>query len=630
MLSVLRVHLPSDIPIAGCELLPYVLLRRPDTSITTDDVPASSPVDGYHLRCRWYRIQSDKRVAVCSVHPSEAATLQCLGCVKGKLAVAKSYHCSTKCFADAWRHHRVMHTRAACYPQENGAVEDEPHLGHFNLGSAGKLEGGSTGSNVLSNGSVLSNSAQTLVSLDQVGNGDTWYEVGQGKTYTPTADDVGHVLKLECMAVDSVTGIGISAASTVLTSQVIPAPSPTPRRLILVNSIDGPAALEMEGRTAAPGTFTVLSYNVLADLYATSDMYSYCPPWALSWAYRRQNLLREIVNYRADILCLQEVQSDHFEEFFSPELEKHGYAAVYKKKTAELYTGTVYAIDGCATFYRRDRFSLVKKYEVEFNKAAQSLSEALVPSATKKAALSRLLKDNVALIVVLEARESGNTIDGQSASGKRGQLLCVANTHIHANTELKDVKLWQVHTLLKGLEKIAASADIPMLVAGDFNSVPMSAPHSLLATGRVDAAHPDLATDPLGILRPPSKLCHSLPLTSAYSALGRMNGVGPMLDRQRLHMDPSSDEPFFTNCTRDFLGTLDYIFYTDNSLEVESLLELLDEERLRKDTALPSPEWSSDHIALLAEFRWLRVNPENRSGRDSFPSLQREGGRLRT
>jgi hypothetical protein len=41
----------------------------------------------------------------------------------------------------------------------------------------------------------------------------------------------------------------------------------------------------------------------------------------------------------------------------------------------------------------------------------------------------------------------------------------------------------------------------------------------------------------------------------------------------------------------------------DNSLEVESLLELLDEERLRKDTALPSPEWSSDHIALLAEFR---------------------------
>ena len=43
----------------------------------------------------------------------------------------------------------------------------------------------------------------------------------------------------------------------------------------------------------------------------------------------------------------------------------------------------------------------------------------------------------------------------------------------------------QVHTLLKGLEKIAASADIPMLVAGDFNSVPGSPAHALLTKGKV-------------------------------------------------------------------------------------------------------------------------------------------------
>jgi CCR4-NOT transcription complex subunit 6 len=52
---------------------------------------------------------------------------------------------------------------------------------------------------------------------------------------------------------------------------------------------------------------------------------------------------------------------------------------------------------------------------------------------------------------------------------------------------------------------------------------------------------------------------------SAYSAFGRLNGVGPTLDRQKRRMDSSSDEPFFTNCTRDFLGTLDYIFYTGES-----------------------------------------------------------------
>jgi endonuclease/exonuclease/phosphatase family metal-dependent hydrolase len=80
-----------------------------------------------------------------------------------------------------------------------------------------------------------------------------------------------------------------------------------------------------------------------------------------------------------------------------------------------------------------------------------------------------------------------------TAQSESGVLLDVqANTHIHANPELKDVKLWQVHTLLKGLEKIAASADIPMLVAGDFNSVPgRSAPPARLP-------RPPL---PLGVLR---------------------------------------------------------------------------------------------------------------------------------
>ena len=47
----------------------------------------------------------------------------------------------------------------------------------------------------------------------------------------------------------------------------------------------------------------------------------------------------------------------------------------------------------------------------------------------------------------------------------------------------------QVHTLLKGLEKIATSADIPMIVAGDFNSTPGSAAHDLLTQRSVRPDH---------------------------------------------------------------------------------------------------------------------------------------------
>ncbi|KAL0405029.1 UNVERIFIED_CONTAM: Carbon catabolite repressor protein 41 [Sesamum radiatum] len=587
MLSVLRVHLPSDIPIVGCELTPYVLLKRPDKSVITDDVTELNPVDGHFLRYRWYRIQSDRKVAVCSVHPTEQATLQCLGCVKAKLPVAKSYHCSPKCFSDAWQHHRVLHERAASAVNENGN-EEKKFLGDLIV-----LVVRHQSNTSLSNGTA----ALYPAAVTQRSGGETWFEVGRSKTYTPTADDIGHVLKFECVVVDAETKLPVGPTNTLLTSRVIPAPSPSPRRLISVSGIDVPGHLDLDGRISSGGTFTVLSYNILSDACASSELYSYCPSWALSWTYRRQNLLREIVGYRADIVCLQEVQSDHFEEFFAPELDKHGYQALFKRKTAEVFGGNINTIDGCATFFRRDRFSHVKKYEVEFNKAAQSLTDALVPSAQKKNALNRLVKDNVALIVVLEAKFGNHGIDNP---GKR-QLVCVANTHVNVHQDLKDVKLWQVHTLLKGLEKIAASADIPMLVCGDFNSIPGSAPHALLAMGKVDPLHPDLAIDPLGILRPAAKLTHQLPLVSAYSSFARV-GVGLGLE-QRRKMDPATNEPLFTNCTRDFIGTHDYIFYSADSLTVESLLELLDEDSLRKDTALPSPEWSSDHIALLAEFR---------------------------
>lgn len=54
MLSVVRVHLPSDIPIVGCELCPYVLLRKPDKTVFSDHISENNPLDGQFLRYKWY------------------------------------------------------------------------------------------------------------------------------------------------------------------------------------------------------------------------------------------------------------------------------------------------------------------------------------------------------------------------------------------------------------------------------------------------------------------------------------------------------------------------------------------------------------------------------------------------
>lgn len=240
------------------------------------------------------------------MHPAEPATLQCLGCIKGKIPLAKSYHCSSKCFSDAWQHHRVLHDRAASAVNENGGEEDEL-FGRFNSTGSGVLNTvlpPSASSPNLTNGSTPLYPA----TVTQRNGGETWFEVGRSKTYTPSADDISHVLKFECVVVDAETKLNVGHPMTLTTNRVIPAPTPTPRRMISVSGVDVMGHLDSDGRIASAGTFTVLSYNILADAYATSDTYSYCPSWALSWPYRRQNLLREIVGYRADVVCLQEVQ----------------------------------------------------------------------------------------------------------------------------------------------------------------------------------------------------------------------------------------------------------------------------------------------------------------------------------
>jgi len=114
------------------------------------------------------------------------------------------------------------------------------------------------------------------------------------------------------------------------------------------------------------GVFRVLTYNVLAEIYATRQMYPYCPVWALSWSYRRELLRRELQSYNADILCLQEVQGDHYKNFLYPIMAEWGYEGWYLKKSRESM-GLEGKVDGCAMFYKRNRFILKEQYPVELN-----------------------------------------------------------------------------------------------------------------------------------------------------------------------------------------------------------------------------------------------------------------------
>lgn len=52
---------------------------------------------------------------------------------------------------------------------------------------------------------------------------------------------------------------------------------------------------------------TVLSWNILADQFAGRQFDSACPPEHLAWSSRLPRIVEQLLNYDADVICLQEV-----------------------------------------------------------------------------------------------------------------------------------------------------------------------------------------------------------------------------------------------------------------------------------------------------------------------------------
>ena len=104
--------------------------------------------------------------------------------------------------------------------------------------------------------------------------------------------------------------------------------------------------------------FSVMSYNVLCEKYATKQLYGYCPTWALAWEYRRKGIMDEILHANADIICLQEVETDQFFTFFYPTLKQHGYEGVFspKSRAKTMSEHERKYVDGCAIFFRVNKW----------------------------------------------------------------------------------------------------------------------------------------------------------------------------------------------------------------------------------------------------------------------------------
>lgn len=104
-------------------------------------------------------------------------------------------------------------------------------------------------------------------------------------------------------------------------------------------------------------TVTALSYNILCDKYCTTSQYGYTPRGALAWEHRREKILVELRRRNADILCLQEIDQESFNDFFRPALAHNDYKGMFWTKTRARTMAEREAklVDGCAIFYKHSK-----------------------------------------------------------------------------------------------------------------------------------------------------------------------------------------------------------------------------------------------------------------------------------
>lgn len=369
---------------------------------------------------------------------------------------------------------------------------------------------------------------------------------------------------------------------------------PPPARVWTKNTKSNKSNLQQEG-------IRVFCYNILAESYATMERLNYCPTWALAWDYRKHRLLSEMTAHDPDVICLQEVEAEQYSSYFFPQIANRGYQGLFHSKsrarTMDEYSSR--NVDGCCIFWKDSLFQLVSEELIEYQSLALKKFEMVGQEG-----MNRLMtKDNIAIAVVLKPK---GTLRINAAEADQ---IIVVNTHIHWDPACEDVKVMQVQMLTERLEQIEKSYrspcghPTPMVVCGDFNSVIDSAVYSLLGTKSVTGEHPDLKEYDYGHYSRHG-LKHNLDLQSSYKTI-------------------LGCEPAFTNYTGDFVGVLDYIWFTGNSLSVEQILATPSEEVvLSHNGALPNPYMCSDHVYLCADLCGkLKCGPdlaETDDGGDGF------------
>lgn len=312
-------------------------------------------------------------------------------------------------------------------------------------------------------------------------------------------------------------------------------------------------------------TILVMSYNIMAYNFTKLEWYPYCHPDYLHPKYRSPRLLNEIEQVNADVLCLQECDHDLFIEYYKPNLEALGYICRFETKA----TNRVVSI--CIA-YKKKLFKEEGFSHLELNEELEKLDDSFC-------------RHKEAMLVNLKHYATGKNV-------------LIANTHLFWNADFEYVKYGQVCMILKHVQKKYGS-DIPLVLGGDFNSTPNSNVIKYIYKKAPEVSNltrGDFAKNKRFMELLWNEYAHKFDLRSAYDVYK----IGNNSD----FSDYAENHPDFSIYTHEFIGTIDYILYKQDALEVVELLKLPTHDHEIKAQKLPNSRYPSDHLKIAARFRF--------------------------
>ncbi|KAF5278710.1 hypothetical protein FQA39_LY18359 [Lamprigera yunnana] len=384
-----------------------------------------------------------------------------------------------------------------------------------------------------------------------------WTIVHKSFKYKPNINQLGKYLKFKCIPRNSEgEGPHFEVICEIPVAEIrLPSKCPFNERHLYTNTW-----LKEKSR------LRVVSYNILSNNYAEHVPEPlYCSPHALSIHYRKQLILKELLGYRADIICLQEVDENVFNFDLKPKLSRT-YRGLFYKKGFKIP-------EGLACFFNVKKFRSIEDNQIVF--AEQLPTNPLFTDTWNLIAQCTTLKD-----WILKQLTSLQVTVLQSI--ERDKIVIIANTHLYFHAEAGTLRLLQCSIALDYISDICkkykrlTQSRVSVIFCGDFNSVPTSQVYQFIMNGFIQCT---IETD---IENSEKTIClrHPFKFGSAYGT------------------------PKYTNYTIDFKGCLDYIFYDSTSFNVIDCVPLTDESILAKNVALPNEVFPSDHLALVCNLKW--------------------------